>query len=259
MPDIIFLAKNRLEFTRASFETLIKNTNWSLVRCLHIFDDRSKDGTEKYLMNRFWEISIPFQMSDKARISFHNVKEYNSPAAVTLDYVRNHEPDSWFIKIDNDVIVPKFWLEKIVPIMEVHPELDLLGIEPAKSRVPHFESGARSPQPEYDPKYAGQCYAPCNSIGGIGAMRMSVFQKYGNDLIPHSVYGGFTEWQIKHTDIIKGWINPPLDLFLLDRLPIEPWVSYSKKYIGEKNQRSWQMYPKSDPFWDWWKNPCADF
>ena len=71
---------------------------------------------------------------------------------------------------------------------------------------------------------------------------------------PHSTYGGWTDWQIQHTEIIKGWLCPPIKLFLLDRLPMEPWASLSKRYIAEGQQRPWSLYDQKDAaqLWQWW-------
>ena len=252
MLDIIYLTKNRLEFTKASFETLLKNTDWSLVQRLLIFDDESTDGTRNYLLKKFIEFPLPYGV----RMGFYDNQKYGSPAAVTLAYIQKHDPEPLFVKLDNDVIVPPEWLNRVHAVMLTHPELHFLGIEPPNSRVPHFENrGTRSLQPENDPQYSTQCFAPCNSIGGIGAMRTEVFLKYSADLLPHSIYGGFTEWQLKHREINKGWINPPLDVFLLDRMPVEPWLSLSARYIREGNQRQWSRYPLDNPYWRWWSQP----
>ena len=65
--------------------------------------------------------------------------------------------------------------------------------------------------------------------------------------------GGFTNWQTETADVCKGWVVPPLKLFLLDRLPMEPWCSLSKKYIAEGIQRPWTQYPDSAKhLWEWW-------
>ncbi len=70
----------------------------------------------------------------------------------------------------------------------------------------------------------------------------------------HSTYGGFTDWQQRHPELVNGWIVPPLKLFLLDRLPIEPWASLSKKYESTGQQRFWTRYPMeaAPALWEWW-------
>jgi glycosyltransferase involved in cell wall biosynthesis len=252
MTDVLFLACNRLEFTRASFTTLVANTDWSLVDTLWIYDDGSTDGTREWL-------------GDQGNPGCKQVIEIRSnlgaPAAIMNDYLSRTEPykgsTGMFAKIDNDVIVPPGWLNACVDIMERRPLLDLLGIEPAISRTPHYAGGVRSKAPEND--FAGIDFntcAPCDSIGGVGLMRRRPFVKHP-DMRPHSTHGGFTEWQIAHADVLKAWAVPPLNVFLLDRLPTEPWASLSRGYIAKGWQRAWSGYDPAKPFWDWWK-PTAE-
>ena len=48
--DILYLAWNRKQFTEFSWKMLLANTDWSLVNIIHIHDDKSDDGTEKFLL-----------------------------------------------------------------------------------------------------------------------------------------------------------------------------------------------------------------
>ena len=82
-------------------------------------------------------------------------------------------------------------------------------------------------------------------------MRRSPFIRYASRLAPHSTYGGFTEWQLENATV-KGWIVPPLNVILLHRIPVEPWVSLSRSYIAKGWQRAWSSYDPAHPFWEWW-------
>ena len=234
MIDILYLAKGRPEFTRASTLALYYNTPAAL------YD---------------W-VAVP---------------PADSPVGVMQNYL-SHTGRDIFAKIDNDTIVPPGWLEQCLAVMEAHPELDLLGIEPPRSRTPNPANGRKAPIPEDDvtklrrdlqaraEEYQGYAceiqkqvgYAACDSVGGIGLFRRRAFYRFP-DLKAHSTYGGFTDWQLRHPEITKGWIVPPLKLFLLDRLPVEPWASLSKRYIAEGAQRAWTAYrPEDHELWDWW-------
>jgi hypothetical protein len=246
--DILFLAKNRLEFTRESLAALEANTNWDLVRKLWICDDRSTDGTE-----RLWPAKVPH-----LAVGFMPFAKFGSPAAIMNSFAMHGDPPDVFAKIDNDTIVPPGWLDQCVAVMEAHPDLDLLGIEPPSSRTPHYEGGKRSECPELTGSVVYRAdnwlkagYAPCDSIGGIGLMRTKCFLD-NEPLKPHSIYGGFTEWQLQHPRIRKGWIVPPLDVFLLDRLPFGIWAELSKEYESKGWQRAWSKYPKDSTLWKWW-------
>ncbi len=265
--DILFVAKNRLEFTRESLAALVANTNWDLVRVLRLWDDGSTDGT--YDLLRWPGPSVSrFNRLIQAGVSIVPIRETcGSPAAIMNAHASMLYPADVFAKIDNDTIVPPGWLDVCVAVMTAHPELDLLGIEPPASRTPHYEGGKRMAAPEEDyrtwqgahyesyDRETGSVfragYASCDSIGGIGLMRTRAFLQNG-PLKPHSTYGGFTEWQLEHPRVSKGWIVPPLGVFLLDRLPFAPWSELSKQYETKCWQREWSKYPKDSTLWKWW-------
>lgn len=248
MIDVLFSAKNRFEFTRASFRALVANTDWSLVNALTVFDDGSTDGTFEWLHGY-----VSGDIGRRLPCSLSVVStRHGAPAAIMKDFVANYSASDLFAKIDNDVIVPPGWLAACADVMACSPELDLLGIEPPESRTPRSAGGARSKCPEHDASQMDM-YAPCDSIGGIGLMRRRVFVEHAGALRPHSTYGGFTEMQVATPSIVKGWITPPLRVFLLDRLPTEPWAALSRRYIAAGWQRAWSNYDPATPFWDWWE------
>jgi hypothetical protein len=276
--DILFLAKNRLEFTRQSLAALEANTNWDLVRSVCVWDDGSERETADYLKSWFDRMTVKYWRVPKGLVwLIAGHRGVGAPASVMNLFLgdpfwTNESRPELFAKIDNDTILPPCWLDRCTAVMEAHPELDLLGIEPPASRVPKIAGGRRSLAPETDQgtivggyhedgelvngKYTDKWvpgYAPCQSIGGIGLMRTRAFLENA-PLKPHSTYGGFTEWQLQHLDVVKGWIVPPLEVFLLDRLPIEPFVSLSRKYEAAGWQRPWSKYPKDSTLWKWWKS-----
>ena len=253
MIDLIYLTHNRLEFTQASFEALLANTDWSLVNQLWIFDEGSTDGTKQYL-----KAAVQRRVA-KVRAAMFLADYSGGPVTCMNDWLDEPGCDV-FAKIDNDVIVPPGWLNAALAVMEAHPELGFLGLEPPASRTP-APWAMNKPVPKPDNQGYGLCgswprgcYMPCEAIGGIGLMRRSAF---GNErMTPHSIYGGWTDWQLQHPEIIKGWICPPLKLFLLDRLTFEPWASLSKRYIAEGSQRYWTPYDDKDreALWGWWED-----
>lgn len=264
MIDILYLAKGRPEFTEASFHSLIQNTNWSAVRKLFIYTDGDKMPIK--LLHNYWMYSCKEQwhaLSDagvRGIVSWSEV--LNGPVAIMSHFVSHFSGPDLFAKIDNDVMVPPGWLEQCLQVMEASPELGLLGIEPPASRTPApWAQGIPAPAPELWKRKSGSLtwgemrgYAVCDSIGGIGLMRRSAFAGR-RPMRPHATngVGGFTDWQLEHKDVVKGWVTPPLNLFLLDRLPFEPWASLSKKYIAEGIQRPWTNYPASaSHLWEWW-------
>lgn len=225
MINLLYLTFNRLEFTKASLAALIANTDWNKVSRLMIYDDESTDGTAEYLRSAQYPITPEFRFG-----------HYGSPVSVMNDYLCSRSPmeRQIFGKIDSDTMVPPGWLNECLTVMHHCPGLDLLGIEamnPVASSVP-----ARG-------------YIQANYIGGIGLMRSASFVTLPR---PNGRFG-FTDWQEKNPHVVKGWINPSLPVFLLDRLPREPWQTLSKQYIERNWQRHWGQYEeKNKDQWSWW-------
>ena len=247
MIDILYLAKGRPEFTAASLLALMRNTDWRTAR-LNIYTDGDPDThVRSVLATHNWPLQC---------VNWINITPLGGPIEVMCDFIKHAAHSGVFAKIDNDCCVPPCWLQQSLDIMHGHPELHILGIEPGLSRT-RAPWSTRPPEPTPESKYVaryGQTpgYAPCDSIGGVGLMRRKVFEIYP-DMAQHHTYGGFSDWQLRHADVVKGWIVPPLRLFLLDRLNFSPWKELSAKYIANGEQRPWTMYPQtSSILWQWW-------
>jgi hypothetical protein len=250
--DILFATNGRAEYTRESLEALKENTDWRLVRVLWIYlDHRSDEQTGAAVLQ--WLAAFAFRRP--VQIIEH---ELDGPVAIMLDYFGRIAAGELVAKIDNDVIVPRGWLAAAARVMEARPELDILGLEPPLSRTAApWAKGKRPAPPEWLPmthRPGDGCpgYARADAIGGVGLMRRRAFTDR-EPMVPHSTYGGFTDWQQRHPDLVIGWIIPPISLFLLDRLPLEPWSTLSRKYIARGEQRGWTNYgPEAAELWEWW-------
>lgn len=233
MIDILYLAKGRTEFTLGSLRSLIENTDWARAR-LAIYTDGDDSSELK------WRRELTDAMVSRKLAVTIRSQVCGGPAAVMNAYFHSEDALDLVIKLDNDAVVPPGWLDRCVSVMDANPELDLLGIEPPSSTIKVSLAGAKNG------------YAPCDSIGGIGLMRRRAFEGR-TPLKAHSIYGGFTDWQLAHPEVKKGWLAPSIPLVLLDRLPMEPWLSLSKRYIAEGNQRPWKNYgPEDAHLWEWW-------
>jgi hypothetical protein len=227
--EILYLAWGRREFTEASLEALLENTNWDLVEKLWIYTDGS---------------AFPFE-------GFRNfdvvTEKFGSPVAIMNAFL-SISSSNLFIKLDNDVVVPPGWLDEGLRLMDENPHVDLLGIE------------AHLRPPEDNRKIIGR-YSEAlgirytDHIGGIGFMRRRAFE---HGTMVANGRQGFTQFQWANPQIVKAWIDPPLRVFLLDHLPFEPWRSLSEEYIAKGWQRrQWGCYgPEWSGLWDWWR-PAA--
>lgn len=227
--DIVFAAWNRREFTEFSLEILLRNTDWSLVSNLIIYDDGSEDGAYEYLR----DVALPDSFDQAGTLCFFFQTAKRSPTAIMNDYVAKYgERVDLFAKIDNDIAVPPGWLETSLGVMEASPELDLLGLAAGWTGVKDGEPG----------------WEPTSHIGGVGLMRVEAFRSRA----PIEADGryGFTQFQEGDDSLVRGWITPDVLAVQLDLVPAEPWASLSAEYIERGWQRRWPPY--EDPtLWQW--------
>jgi SAM-dependent methyltransferase len=138
-------------------------------------------------------------------------------------------------KLDSDAVVPPAWLRQSLAVLDRHPELMLLGIE---AMNPH---GAGLD--------LNRSYTPAEFISGLGLYRRSAFA--GDRPEPFETYYGLEEWQQARPEVVRGWINPAIPLFLLDRLPLEPWATFSSRYVERGWQRPCYVYDPACDLWHW--------
>jgi len=223
MTDLLYLAYNRKQFTQASVKAMIANTDWTQVRKLFVYDDGSTDGTREYLQSAEFPGTTEFIF-----------RKIGGPVAIMNDYLNRKQGDV-FAKIDNDVVLPPEWLPECLRVIEAHKELDLLGIE-AFYKVQAGQSD--------------RGYISAKHIGGIGLMQRRCFKTLPK---PNGRFG-FTAWQTENKQTVKGWLNPSLPVILLDRMPIDPWLSLSRQYVAKGWQRNRPPYTEAElETWQWWK------
>jgi len=222
----MYLACNRLEFTQETFTTLVNNTDWRHVHELFVYDDGSWDGTREWLEDNV----------DKAPVPTRFVKtNFGSPVAAMVNFIESASAPI-LAKTDNDAMLPPAWLRQSVEVLDRHPELALLGIE---AMYPH-----------QDDIQLPRSYTPAEFISGLGLYRGQAFAQ--SRPVPFMKYYGLEEWQMAQgPGLIRGWITPAIPVFLLDRLPFEPWTTYTDSYVARDWQRSWPKYDPACTLWHW--------
>lgn len=232
--DLLFLAFNRLEFTRESWKTLVVNTNWARVNRLYVIDDGSTDGTAEFLQTAAYDREIG---AVRELLEFRT----GSPILAMIEFWKRARADLCAVT-SNDVMLPPSWLDEVIKPFEKHPNLDALGIEALQPPVATVAE-ARS-------------YRHAHIISSLGLQRRSAFERFG---LPQALkkYFGFDRWVSAHgTKIVRGWMEPAIPMFLLDRIPFAPWRQHSDRYTREGWQRRWPPYEKKDAhLWSWWQQP----
>lgn len=231
--DLMYLACNRLEFTRESFSALLTNTDWEYVHELFVCDDGSVDGTREWLEHQLRRVP--------ATTRFVRTR-FGSPVAAMVHFIESARAPI-LAKTDNDAMLPPGWLRQSVEVLARHPALSLLGIE---AMYPHV-----------DDLRLERSYTPAEFISGLGLYRREAFRRRRPR--PYEKWFGLEEWQmLEGPSLIRGWITPAIPVFLLDRLPFEPWRRYSETYIRRGWQRSWPKYDVDCALWQWrWPSTVA--
>jgi cellulose synthase/poly-beta-1,6-N-acetylglucosamine synthase-like glycosyltransferase len=237
MTEILYLTHNRREFTEASLAALLENTSARRINRIWFFDDRSSDGTQEFLRKQRFELQVPSELV---------AGSWDSPVAAMADFfVRVGSP--LVAKIDSDTMLPPGWLEECELLMERYPEIDVLGIEARGASAAEAALGPCERWPD-----------PSAWIGGIGVFRTASIRAAMErvPLVCDRAQGKWFGWQAfqERSGLRCAWIKPSLQMFLLDRMPLEPWRSLSEEYV----RRGWQrpapyLYgPEWAGLWRWW-------
>lgn len=253
MIDLLYVACNRLAFTTETTHALLRHTDWSLVRRLYVHDDGSDDGTAEFLDAALEKHTAHLPDLD---VVFQS-KQLGGPVAA-MNWLLEHsadDPCDVFGKVDNDMVVCPGWLNEMLRVLNLHPDLDILGMEP-------FVGG---PEPvEFDAFGSigawqnacwleGRTITPASHIGGKGLIRRRAFEHPRSDKMWADGYQGFTQWQHRNRHVRKAWITPDLPVFGLDQIPVEEWQQITAGYVADGVQRAWPPYHHASRYHEWWQ------
>lgn len=229
MVDLMFVARNRFEFSKMALETMARNTNFKLAKSVTVYDDMSVDGSSDWFM----------EFCKKWTFSYVR-KPFNSVVKVMREAIQAGRA-RYLVKLDNDVMVPHGWLDVCVDQLERNAHIDLLGIEAMHAIEPNMAAIRRCD--------------PALHIGGIGLFRMDAFERGGLPQVQANQFNGFTEWQgWNRHHVTPAWLVPSIPVCLLDHVPFEPWRGLKAQYIDKGWQRyGWGEYPaEKSALWEWW-------
>lgn len=235
--DIIHLNWNRPEFSAASLQALIRNTNWRMVRELVLYDDSARPLNS--VRDAYGHAPV------ETKVIHTN---YRSPVKTMNDYLDQEVLPEAFVKLDSDIVVPPGWLERMVSVMERNPALELLGMEAG-------QSGMKPPPKPKALRPQDYTWVESTHIGGVGLMKIEAFLERPR-MRPAGRYG-FTEWQHRARNLVRGWIAPDLLIADLSRIPVQPWAHLSHTYIGNGWQRQWPQDAHDPRYWEWWTKEAA--
>lgn len=242
--DVIFVAWERYEMSRFSFMQLLANTDWSLVRTLHVYDNGSEDGTRELLLDLIgtYEGDLDIEFHDGVCSGPVECMNHYIDWQAGLD-----EPSDAFAKIDNDIVMPDGWLYILTHVLE-QDRVDVLGVECGRISLPM--SGL-----------AGVAYTSEHArwIGGVGLIRTEALGT--KPAIRADGRFGWTEMQREYRNMNIRWLSPDLAMSELTRIPFEPWLSLSDQYRKIEHERGelerdWPRYHEmfSAPYWEWWSD-----
>lgn len=237
MTDVLYVAWNRLAYTRESFTALLSNTDWDVVGTLYVHDDGSTDGTAEWLKEACE--TMDDDGCGGTRVVFDG-KRVGGPVATMNWYLDRSDPGvARFAKIDNDFVVCPGWLTALQQVLDEYAELDIVGTEPWFGE-PVIASMHRT-------------YMKARHIGGKGVMRRRAFAKRRPTPGGWNGYQGFTQWQEGTPDVTKGWVSPDLACFGLDQIREQdgPWRQLAEAYAAREWQRLWPCYD-TDEHYSWW-------
>lgn len=232
MTEILYLTHNRLEYTRASLSALGRNTNWDLVSRVQFFDDRSEDGTREFV---------------KGYAAGDPVIEgtWNSPVDAMAEFFRGSTAEL-VAKIDSDVMLPPGWLDDCEQVLAENPLVDLVGIEArGQSAAESAPTGVK--RVAYWSPWVGGIF--------VGRRQAILDAMQRRPLFCDRASGKYFGWQAfqEQAGLHVAWLRPSLQVFLLDRMPIEPWGGLSDEYVRRGWQRPAPYFygPEWAGLWGW--------
>ncbi len=128
---LMMVTYNRLELTKQTIDNIFKNTKQPYN--LAIVDNGSTDGTKQYLAELIDKYKPVFNYSDTRLVCQYNDENKGivigrNQALLLADDPEQTSQASWYVTIDNDVLMPDGWLEESIAILKANPKYGMIGV-----------------------------------------------------------------------------------------------------------------------------------
>jgi len=213
--DILFLTWNRLELNKRSLPNLLDSDPDVDFR-VHVYDNNSTDGTVEYLKS--------LDHPKIGSITFNDKNLGISPVTNTFW----GKTDAEIIgKIDNDIMVPKGWVSKVLLRLENAQE-ENIGPVTLYHWIKEWADDILLDKCPIVTLKNGSKLIRSTHTGGNYLMHRYLLDKLGKVPEQFGMKGGFSRWQYQASgrELICGYIYP-LDFFEQPAFE-ESWVEYCK-------------------------------
>lgn len=139
---------NRLDLTKQMLDSLEKSTN--ILYKFVIVDNASSDNTLSYLKNRFDNNLDVYIIENKEN---KGIAIARNQALKKADEINTN----WYVTLDNDVSMPKGWLEEIIDILKKNPSYAAIGVNMENKKYPIVSKNGK----EFQDKPEGNLGTAC--------------------------------------------------------------------------------------------------
>ena len=138
--SLMMVTYNRLELTKQTINCIFENTQYPFNLC--IVDNGSDDGTKDWIETELLEKSL----SDNSNCNGVYVKKNSKNRGIGRNQglvLANQLNNDWLVTIDNDVWVPKGWLEECVGVLSANRQFGAIGVNMENCQYPIAESNGK--------------------------------------------------------------------------------------------------------------------
>ncbi len=130
--SLMMVTYNRLPLTQKTLESLFETTEYPF--SLVIIDNASTDGTVEYLqsfLDKKLAENLPFFKSYSLQVNKKNLG-----IGIGRNQALLAAKGEWLVTLDNDVILPRHWLNECIEILSTNEDVGMCGVNFEKEEFP---------------------------------------------------------------------------------------------------------------------------